>query len=141
MVYAHPISYSPSTNTSRQSPLTKRAPLSRCPSSEPISPRSRLAAASHEAGLAEHWLAAFLDWARLERHLAGCATLGTRCIVHFAGSAALVLASVATVLAALGSAQVLGIIELLFTVGEREVCAAIAANDLLIGHKEKRKKR
>lgn len=76
-------------------------------------------ALSHEAGLAEDWLSAFLDWAWLERHLARCTTLGTNGIVHFT-SAMICLASGTASLAALWSAQVLAGVEFLFTISERK---------------------
>jgi hypothetical protein len=90
----------------------------------------------HETSFAEDRLAALLNGARLEGHLALRATLGTHCIVHLAGSA-VCLARGAASLAALGSAEVLAGVEFLLTIGERECSAAIAASKLLISHKEK----
>jgi hypothetical protein len=75
-------------------------------------------ALSHETGLAQNWLSAFLDWTRLERHLASGAALGTHCIVHFAYASAICLASRTASLATLWSAQVLAGVKFLFTVGE-----------------------
>jgi hypothetical protein len=68
------------------------------------------------------------------------ATVGADRIVHLAVVHALRLACVATVLATLGSAQVLTRIELLFTICERELCTAIAALELLISHKTEKRK-
>ena len=93
----------------------------------------RLRATLHEALSAEDGLATFRLGARLERNLAGRAALSAHGVVHFARRHAVVLALVATVLAALGSAQVLRSVELLFTGGERKLGAAIAAGQLLVG--------
>jgi hypothetical protein len=79
-----------------------------------------------EAILAEDGLAALLDRSRFERNLALRATLGTDGRVHFARRETLVLALLAAVLAALGSAQVAGVVELLLTFREGECLAAIA---------------
>ena len=80
-----------------------------------------------ETRLAEDRASAFLDWARLERDLALCSALAANGVVHLAVASALRLAGVAAVLAALGSAQVSGRVELLLTVGEHESLTALAA--------------
>lgn len=98
-------------------------------------------AACHEAILAEYRPAAFLDWARLERNLAGVAALGADGIVHFTIAGPLILAGCPTRLAALWGAQVLGSIKFLFTCRELERRTAIAAHYLLIiSHKRERKR-
>jgi hypothetical protein len=98
-----------------------------------------LCAASHEASLAEHRSATLLNGTGLERNLALRSALGTNGLVHFAGGVgAIVLASVAAALAALGGGQVLTCVELLFTIREGEYGAAVAAGDLLISHKRKK---
>ncbi len=80
-----------------------------------------------EAGLAENRAATLLDGTGLERNLAGCAALRASRVVHLAVLQTLALAGVAAILAALGSAQVLARVELLFTIGERKLLTAIAA--------------
>ncbi len=100
-----------------------------------------LRAACHETVLTKNWAATLLYRTGLERHFALLSALGTNGLVHLAWCAgAIVLASVAAVLAALGGGQVLTCVELLFTIREGEYGAAVAAGDLLISHK-KRKKR
>jgi|CXWL01.1.fsa_nt_gi hypothetical protein len=97
----------------------------------------RHVALSHETGLAEDRLSAFLDWTGLEGHLASRAALGADCIVHFA-RATIRLASGTASLAALWSAQVLAGIKFLFTISERKLLTAIAACELLISHKREK---
>ena len=89
-----------------------------------------------EAREAQDRLAAF---ARLERHLARLTALCTGCVEHLARSA-LVLAGIATGLAALGSREVAGGVKLLLTLGEGKVCTAIAARYRLVSHTTERKK-
>ncbi len=93
-----------------------------------------------KALFAEDRLATLLDGAGLERDLALVATLGAGGVVHLTIAEALGLARGAAVLAALGSAEVLGGVELLFAVRERECLSAIAARKLLISHKNERRK-
>ena len=93
-----------------------------------------------EAGLAQDRATAFLDRARLERNLALCTAFCAGRIVHLTIGKALLLAVSAAILTALGSAEVLARVESLFTLGERECLAAIAAGDLLISHKERKKR-
>lgn len=97
-------------------------------------------ALGHETSLAEDWLSAFLNRTWFERHLAGAATLGAHCIVHFARCATIVFASGAASLTTLGSAQVLAGVKFLFTVGERKYLSAIAARELLISHSRKKER-
>lgn len=100
-----------------------------------------LAAASHEASLAENRAATLLYRTGLERNFALRAALGTNGLVHFARSVcALILAIIAARLAALGGGQVLTVVELLFTIREGEYGAAIAAGDLLISHIRKERR-
>ena len=107
-----------------------------CSECEAVSLRRR--ALALETGLVEHRLATLFDRPGLEGHLAGGATLGADGIMHLAVRA-IVLASGSAVLAALWGAQVLGCIKLLFTIGERKCLAAIAAYELLVSHKRKKK--
>ena len=76
----------------------------------------------------------------LERNLTSCSALGTCGREHLAGRVALLLALVAAILAALRSGEAALGVESLFTLGEREWLAAIAAGDRLISHKKKEKK-
>jgi hypothetical protein len=71
--------------------------------------------------------------------LAGCAALAANGVVHLAVLCPLVLARVAAILAPLGCGKLLAGVELLLTVGEHEVLAAIAAGDRLISHKREKK--
>jgi hypothetical protein len=92
-----------------------------------------------EAVLAEDGLAAFLNRTRLEGHLALAAALGAHRGVHLPRGEALVLALLAAVLAALGGAETTGVIKFLLTIREGEGTAAIAALELLVSHKKKKK--
>jgi len=89
-----------------------------------------------EARQAQDRLAAL---AGLEGHLARLVALCAHRIEHLARTA-LVLASVATCLAALGSREVAGGVKLLLTLGEGKVRTAIAARYRLICHTGGRKK-
>ena len=91
------------------------------------------------ARIAENGATALGLRTRLERHLARCTALRTHCIELLA-VCAIVLTSGAAILAALRGIQVLGGVELLFTLRERECGTAIAAGDLLISHTKNRKK-
>jgi len=95
-----------------------------------------------EACLAENRLATLGFGARLERNLALCATLCADCVMHLAlaASAVLRLAGCAARLATLRGAETLGVVELLFTLGECERCAAIATRDILICHDMEKEK-
>jgi hypothetical protein len=93
----------------------------------------------HEAVLAEDRLAALLDGARLERHLALRTTFGAHGGVHLPRRKALALAGSATILAALWGAEVPACIELLFAFREGKGVPAIAAGELLISHKKGKK--
>jgi hypothetical protein len=93
-----------------------------------------------ETILAEDRLATLLDGAGLERNLAVVSALGADGVVHLTIALTLGLASRAAVLAALGGAQVLAGVKLLFTLGEREGLSAIAARELLISHTNERRK-
>ena len=100
-----------------------------------------LVATCHEAVLAENRAATLLNGTGLERNLAGCSALGANGLVHFTRCRlAIVLASVAAALTALGSGQVLTCVELLFAFREGEYGTAVAAGDLLISHKEKKRR-
>ena len=88
-----------------------------------------------ETRLAENRPSAFFDGTGLEWHLALGAALAANGIVHLAVAEALRLARRAAILAPLGRRELLGRVELLFTIGEDEVLAAVAAGELLISHK------
>lgn len=92
-----------------------------------------------ETGSTEHGLPTFLDAARLEGNLARCSALGADGIVHLTIAEFLRFARRTAVLATLGSAQVLALIEFLFTAGEHEGPAAVAAGKLLISHNLRKK--
>ncbi len=85
-----------------------------------------------KTGVTEDWASAFLDWARLERHLTCCSAVGANSIVHFASCHAVVLALVAAILTTLRSLKALRRIEFLLTSGELKRGTAIAARNVLI---------
>ena len=80
-----------------------------------------------EASRAEDWAATLFHWTWLEGNLTLRTALGAHGIVHLTVAEALRFALIAAGLAALWSAQVPALVELLFTVSEREGLAAIAA--------------
>ena len=80
-----------------------------------------------EAGRTEDRAATLLHWTWLEGDLALRPALRTNGVVHLAVAKALRLARVAAGLAPLWGGEVPALVELLFTVGEREDLAAIAA--------------
>jgi hypothetical protein len=77
----------------------------------------------------------------LEWHFAIGATTGAGCCVHLACAHALVLALIATSLAALWSSETAFLVKRLLTLCEGEIGATVAAGDLLISHTEKRKRK
>jgi hypothetical protein len=100
----------------------------------------KLCAVCCEAFAAKYRLATFLYRTGLKWHLTICATLSTYGVVHFTFAHALLLSSCATVFTALRSTEVLGVVELLLAFCEDEVGTAVAASDLLISHKIRRKR-
>lgn len=91
--------------------------------------RRGLRLACLEAVQTQYWSAI---WTWHEGHFALTAALSTRCRIHLAGRHALLLALIATVLAALRCRKTFLIVEILFTCSEGEHGAAVAAGDLLI---------
>lgn len=88
-----------------------------------------------EARVAEDGFAALFDGPGPEGHLARCSALCADGVVHFARRViALRLALVSARLAPLGGAEAPLCVELLLALGERELCVAVFALDLLIRH-------
>lgn len=85
-----------------------------------------------EALLAEDRSATLLNGTGLERNLAGGSALAADRLVHLACGETILLALSPALLAPLWSGEVAGSVELLFTGGEREGAAAVAARQLLI---------
>lgn len=95
-----------------------------------------IAALRHEAFTAQHGLASLFHRTWFERDLALSTALGADSIVHLALRHALGFGCSAAFLATLGGTEVLGAVKLLFALREDKSGAAIAAGDLLIGHKK-----
>jgi len=100
-----------------------------------------LTAFCSKALFAEYWLATLLFGAWFKRYLTVRATLSTDSVVHLAWTLTGSFLRRAAVLAALGSAQVLGGVKLLLAFREDECGTAVAAGDLLISHENKKEKK